>query len=360
VKKTTTIVIPILNERDNIKPLVKKIDDTLSEYAYEILFVDDGSKDGTTAEIKSLASEFPLELLERKGKKGLASAVADGITKTKSEYLVVMDADLQHPPELLPRLIKAIIEEDNDIAVASRYTKGGGGTTGWRLWRRLVSKGATTLSHLLLPKTRFIDDPMSGYFAFNRKVIKGIKLEPIGYKILLEIITLGNHKKSKQLPYNFKLRQAGQSKLGIKQQIEYLKHLFSLMRRGGEVKRFIRFCMVGFSGVGVNMGLLWFFTDVGGLYYLLSSIIAVEASILTNYTLNNFITFADRKKSGVGNFFKRMGKFNTISLAGLLINMSVLYFFTEAVGLYYLIANALGIMAATSWNYLVNNWWTWR
>lgn len=171
---------------------------------------------------------------------------------------------------------------------------------------------------------------------------------------------LGSYNSIKELPFDFQSRVHGKSKLNIRQQIDYLRHLFSLMDRKGELLRFVKFCLVGISGVGINIGLLWLLTESLGFHYMLSAIISIEASVITNFTLNNFFTFADRNERGNGLFIGRLFKFNITSLVGIAINAGALLFFTEAFGIFYILSSLIGIAMATMWNYLVNNWWTWR
>ena len=356
--KTISLIIPTYNEHDNIIPLTQRLNHVLSGHSYEIVFIDDNSADGTAELAASLKDEYPIKVIVRKNKRGLASAVVDGLKVTSGHIIAVMDADLQHPPELVPDLLREI-EAGADVAVASRYVKGGG-CQGWGLTRRLMSKGAGFLAHLLLPATRQVSDPMSGFFMFNREVVAEAQLKPTGYKILLEILMVGKFQSVAEVPYTFVTRERGKSKLNARQQIDYLKHILSLMRRTGELARFIKFCLVGISGVGVNMGLLWLLTELGGLFYLLSAAISIETSIITNFLLNNYFTFADRNKQGVKPLFGRLLKFNLVSLAGLGINMAILWLLTEGLGLFYMVSNIVGIAAATLWNYLVNNWWTWK
>jgi dolichol-phosphate mannosyltransferase len=223
-----------------------------------------------------------------------------------------------------------------------------------------MSKGAVFLAHLLLPATRQINDPMSGFFLFNKGVVANADLKPSGYKILLEILMEGKFQNATEVPYTFRIRSRGQSKLNASQQISYLRHLYSLMRRKGELLRFVKFCLVGLSGVLVNLGLLYLLTEFAGLYYLISAAISIESSIVSNFILNNFFTFADRRLPGAKSFVNRLLRFNLVSLAGLAINMGVLGLLTEVVGIYYLISQLFGIAAAILWNYLVNTWWTWR
>ncbi len=147
------------------------------------------------------------------------------------------------------------IRDGADMAIGSRYVKGGG-CEGWGLLRRIMSRGAGFLAHLFLPSTRGIADPMSGFFMFRPAIIEGAELQPTGYKILLEILVAGNPQHVAEVPFVFVTRTVGESKLKLSQQIDYLKHIASLMRRKGELSRFLRFCLVGASGVLVNMGLL--------------------------------------------------------------------------------------------------------
>ena len=192
--RTISIIIPTYNEKDNIIPLVERIDHALSNQNYGIMFVDDNSRDGTAELVATLSPKYPVKVMVRRDKKGLASAVVDGLNQVTGQIVVVMDADLQHPPEVVPNLLQAI-EGGADIAIASRYI-GGGSCQGWGLIRRIISKGALILVHLLLPSTRRIKDPVSGFFVFNRQVVTHADLRPTGFKILLEVLMEGEFKKS--------------------------------------------------------------------------------------------------------------------------------------------------------------------
>ncbi|UCG54571.1 MAG: glycosyltransferase family 2 protein, partial [Dehalococcoidia bacterium] len=342
----------------------------LAVYDYEIIFVDDNSSDGTAELATSLQTEHPIKMIVRKDKRGLASAVVDGLSKVSGKYVVVMDADLQHPPEVVPNLIKTI-DEGADIAVASRYIKGGG-CQGWSLTRRLISRGAILLAHLLLPATRKVNDPMSGFFIFKKEIATDTSLNPAGFKILLEILMVGKFKKVIEIPFIFITREKGESKLNTRQQIDYLKHIYSLMQRTGEILRFIKFALVGGSGVVVNYGLYWILTRFAGFIPLddeitggitsgnLAMAISIETSIITNFLLNNYFTFADRSTRGILPFFGRLLNFNLICLIGGLIQIGVANLLAITLGIYDLIAIPIAIITATLWNYLLNNWWTWR
>lgn len=353
-----SLIIPTYNERDNIVPLVERINRAMSGYDYVLVLIDDNSRDGTAELAASLAKKYPVRVVVRKDKRGLASAVVDGLQYVSGDIVGVMDADLQHPPEVLPELVKKV-EAGADMVIASRYVKGGG-CRGWGLTRRLMSKAAGMVAHVVLPSTRRINDPMSGFFMFNRRAVDGADLTPTGYKILLEMLVKGQFHNVAEVPYIFDTRRGGKSKLRARQQIDYLKHIYRLMRSSGELTRFLKFCLVGLSGVGVNEGLLWLLTERAGLQYLWSSAVGIETSIITNFIFNNFFTFRDRRSAGVKPTLYRLLKFNLVSLAGLGINLGVLWLFTNTLGIYYLLSNLIGIAVAALWNYALSNWWTWR
>ncbi len=369
MKKNISLVIPTYKEKDNIEPLVTRLSAALADYKYEIVIMDDNSRDGTEELVKSLSAEYPVRIVVRRDKKGLASAVVDGFEHAASDIIIVMDADLQHPPEVVPSLINAI-NDGADIAIGSRYIKGGG-CEGWSLLRRIMSKGAAFISHLFLPSTRKINDPMSGFFALRKDVVKDAKLNPAGFKILLEILMLGNWKSAVEVPFMFVTRSRGESKLNTKQQLDYLKHIYSLMQRTGELVRFIKFCIVGGSGVIVNYGLYWILTRFAGFTAIadtssgilsgnLALIISIETAIISNFTLNNFFTFSDRNTGGLAGFLKRLVNFNLICLVGGLIQIGVANLFAVVFGVYDLVSVLIGIIVAFLWNYLLNNFLTWK
>ncbi len=236
----TSLIIPTFNERDNVTPLVERIAKALSGYKYQIVFVDDNSQDGTAGVVKSLASDYPIKVLVRQNKRGLATAIIDGINLADGDIIGVMDADLQHPPEVLPDLIQEI-EKGKDLVIASRYAPGGG-CENWKLSRRIISKGAIALAYILLPPTRKIKDPVSGFFLFRRELIENLKLDPTGCKILLEILIMAEPENVSEVPYVFVARKVGRSKLSLRQERDYLKHLLSLIKRKGYILDRTDFC----------------------------------------------------------------------------------------------------------------------
>jgi len=354
-----SLIVPTYNEVDNIATLARRVHEALSSHcSYELIVVDDDSPDGTAEAARGLESQYPVRVFVRHNERGLASAVIHGFGKAGGEVLGVIDADLQHPPEMIPDLLQRA-RDGADVVVGSRY-EAGGGTEKWTRERLIVSKVAKMLAQLLLPSSKKVSDPLSGFFLFKRRVIEGVKLDPVGYKILLEILVRGKVERVASVPYIFRGREAGASKYGIREQINYLRHILRLLPADSGVRRFVKFCLVGGSGVVVNMGLLWLLTEVVGLFYLVSAAIAIETSIINNFILNDIWTFKDRRAPGMAARLMRLLKFNLVSAVGIGINMGVLWTCTEVLGIYYLISNLIGIAAAMLWNFIINLSWTWR
>lgn len=353
-----SLIVPTYNERENIVPLVERIHKSLSNYNYELIVVDDNSPDQTSELAKTLSSKYPVSVIVRTTERGLASAVVAGFKQAKGDVLGVIDADLQHPPEFIPDLLNAI-RNGADVAIASRYIPGGG-IEGWTLKRKIISIGAKLPANLLLSSARKIKDPLSGFFLFKKKVIDGATLSPTGYKILLEVLVRGNANKVIEVPYTFKERERGRSNLTSKEQINYLKHLFRLAWDDGGIKRFLKFCVVGASGAGVNLGFLALFVEVAGMSKIWAQIPAYEISILTNFAFNEFWTFSDRRTPGLQPFLIRALKFNLVSLIGWGINFSVYTLALKVAHINYIVSEVIAIAVATMWNFLSNVAWTWK
>jgi len=217
-----SILLPVLNESDNLKILIPELHKVLRREKFEIIVIDDNSKDDTEKTIKNFKKKYNIKYLLRKDKKGLSSAVVDGISLAKGDLILVMDSDLSHPPEVIPQILKSI-REGNDIVVASRYAKGGG-VVKWPLSRKWISVFATILAKPLVK----VKDPLAGFFCFKRYVIEDSKLSPIGFKILLEILVKGKYNKVAEIPYVFQNRFTGESKADFKIYLQYNLHLLRL------------------------------------------------------------------------------------------------------------------------------------
>jgi dolichol-phosphate mannosyltransferase len=375
-----SLVIPTYNEGKNIEPLIARLGVLLDEALpgdYELIVVDDDSPDLTWKTALALTTTYPqLRVMRRQGERGLSSAVIRGWQVAQGQILAVIDADLQHPPEVLLELLAALAQ-GADLAVASRHVSGGG-VSEWSLVRRMLSRGAQTVGLLLLPQVvGRVSDPMSGYFMVRRGAIAGPLLNPKGYKILLEVLGRGAIATIAEVGYVFQERQEGASKVTWRQYIDYIHHLLRL-RLGGRLsqmhrrlslqrfplQKFWRFGLVGLSGVLVDMAILYLLHSTLGLPLTRSKIVAAEVAIINNFFWNDAWTFAEvsQQQQGWSARLKRFVKFNAICLGGLVLNVLVLN------GIYNLVfgqrwaymANLIAIAIVTFWNFWLNLKLSWR
>ncbi|WP_013323742.1 glycosyltransferase [Gloeothece verrucosa] len=372
-----SLIIPTYNESRNIKDLIvllTRILDPVLSNNYELIIVDDNSPDRTWEVAQTLTQTYPqVQVMRRQNEKGLSSAVIRGWQAARGDILGVIDADLQHPPEILLKLLNKI-QQGADLAVASRHVEGGG-VSEWSILRRFLSRGAQLLGLIILPRVvGRVSDPMSGYFMVRRSSIAGPILNPLGYKILLEVIGRGNIENIAEAGYVFQERQEGESKVTWKQYLEYILHLLRLRSRGRiekltqrfnfPVGRFVRFGLVGLSGVFVDMSLFYLLSDPSALGWGLtrSKIIAAEVAIINNFLWNDRWTFGDlsSQQRGWGKRLKRLLKFNVICLAGLVLNVLLLNLLFNVFGINRYLANFLAIGLVTLWNFWVNLKLSWR
>ena len=224
-----SIVVPSFNESENVRPLVEQLDEALVNTDHEIVFVDD-SKDNTPDVIREIMKEKPYVRLEhRVGETGLATAVLKGFSLAEGDYIAVMDADLQHPPMILKYMYYAL-EEGYDFCIPSRFIPGGS-DGGLNLYRKFVSGTARYIGKIALPCLRKVTDPTSGLFMFRRECLKDADLQPIGWKIMVEVLAMCTYSSIIEIPYTFQDREAGESKLSGKVTLEYLKQVLDLMKR---------------------------------------------------------------------------------------------------------------------------------
>ncbi|MFP4523935.1 MAG: GtrA family protein [Candidatus Woesearchaeota archaeon] len=359
------IIIPTYNEAANIEPLLKEIftvTKAIKGWEAHVLIVDDKSPDGTGKLVKKLQKKHArLHLLEGR-KQGLGVAYIRGMRhamKTlKPDAVFEMDADHSHPPALLPRFLKEV-ERGADFVIGSRYIPGGG-TPQWPVKRRLMSKGANFLARVIAGLYG-VKDCTSGYRCISTKLLKRIDLKRLGAKgysfqmnLLSQAIRKGG--RVKEIPLVFHDRQQGESKMRFSDIAEFFLNAVKLRLQTWE--RFIKFAIVGGTGVLVNMGVLAAVTELAGVTYQVSSLIAIETAIIWNFFLNHKWTF--RKSTNPSSTFVKLLKFNAVSIVGAAINWGVLVLLTEAFGVFYLLSNLAGIAVAVVWNYLANAHYTWR
>jgi len=314
--------------------------------AFELIVVDDASGDGTAELAESLAPELPVRVLRRPGRLGLATAVVAGWKIARGDVLGIMDADLQHPPEVLRELAASLRANNADLAVASRYIAGGG-TSGWSWIRRLISWAGVRLGWAVLPWTLGdVKDFGSGMFLVRAAVIAGVELKPLGIKTLLEILAKGKYQKLVEVPYVFQGRARGESKLGARQHVEYLQHLVRVGRASGELATWSRYALVGFLGAALNLGALYLLVQRAGWHLGLALPAAIQLALLSNFLWHNGMTFRSRgaRESGNGRILARFLRYEKLCLPGAILN-GVVTFVLARWGLHLLAAAAIGILA---------------
>ena len=371
-----SIIIPTYNESENIIQVLKSIGDHLPRNVWvEAIVVDDNSPDGTGKVVEDYITdsqneaEYSINVIHRKAKSGLSSAILDGIQHSSSETVVVMDSDFSHPPKIIPQLVEELSTSDCDIVIASRYTKGGE-VSGWSTKRKLISKGATGIAKAGLGVNE--SDPMSGFFAFKRKILEGIKFDAIGYKMLLEILVKTKGAKVKEIPYTFTDRTRGSSKLDSSTMFDFVTSVWRLYRYGHTAKvsdtrtsiRFIskagRFYTVGASGLLVNYLVSLLFADaVVNFWYIHATVIGIAISMTSNFILNKIWTFEDRNfeaKKTLGQY----GKFVGFSSLGALIQLGMVYVLVDNYQITYPLALIIAVIIAASSNFILNKKWTFK
>ena len=371
-----SIIIPTYNESRNIIQILKSIGENLPKnLTAEAIVVDDNSPDSTgkiveeyLKNVKKIAG-YTMDIIHRTSKNGLSSAILSGIQRAKGDTIVVMDSDFSHPPQIIPKMIESLKKYQCDMVIASRYISGGK-INGWTLKRKIMSKVATLIAKKGLGvKTK---DPMSGFFAFKKNILKGINFDAIGYKILLEILVKKSGIDVKEIPYTFENRSFGSSKLDRSTVTDYFKSAWKLYKFGKSKEkeerrnsvRFLskasRFYTVGLSGFGVNYLIsLLFAGGISDLWYLHATSIGIIASITTNFLLNKTWTFGDRDFSKKRTL-KQYGKFVTFSSLGALVQLGMVFYLVDEYQLSYPISLIFAVLSAAFGNYILNKKFTFK
>lgn len=357
-----SIVIPTYNEAAVIQETLRRAAVALRSTGedFELLVVDDSSADGTAELAESVAREVPVRVLRRPGRLGLATAVLDGWAMARGEVLGVMDADLQHPPEVLSRLVKALQEKGADLVIASRYVEGGG-TSDWTLTRRAISRSATHMAATVLPlKLASVGDPMSGMFLVRATALAGVRLAPLGYKILLEVLGKARYDKLVEVPYIFEEREHGSSKLGPRQYYEYLWHLGRLAVGTGQLRSWVGYGMVGLAGALIDLTVFYGLVQGAGWRPLFALLVAIQTALLNNFVWNQNFTFRSRGAlDGQGGILRRLVRYEWVCLPGAVINILLtLLLLSEGAGV--LLAASCGVVAGGMYNFYFNIPAIWR
>jgi len=350
---SVTVIVPTFGEAANLPLLIDRLDLLRKAVGLDLtlLLMDDDSRDGTEELVRSLALPW-VTLVVRTADRGLSLAVLDGLRRSTSDIVVVMDADLSHPPEKIPELLTAL-KDGADVAVGSRFTEGGSTADDWGPLRWLNSRIATLLA---LPLTT-MSDPMSGFFALRRKTLSsGRDFDPIGYKILLEIIVKCRLKYISEVPIHFENRQFGESKLSFNEQLRYFRHLRRLYTfRFGTWSHLAQFLVVGASGLGINLLALTLLLKAGtGERPAVA--LAIAVSMVWNFALNRRFSFSYARQNSIVRQF--LG-FVAACFLGALVN----YFTTTALWLRLhpsQMAAISGVLAGTAFNFAASRFVVFR
>ena len=375
-KPQVSIIIPTYNESQNILNVLKSIGDIIPKNIFtEAIVVDDNSPDGTgrivedyLKNVKKIAG-YTIDVIHRTTKNGLSSAILSGIQRATGDTIVVMDSDLSHPPQIIPKMIDALKKYQCDMVVASRYITGGQ-INGWNKKRKLLSKVATMIAKKGLGvKT---SDPMSGFFAFKKGILKGLNFDAIGFKILLEILVKKRELSVKEIPYTFQNRTFGSSKLDFSIIINYFKSVWKLYRYGRSEEnnekrnsvKFIskagRFYTVGAIGFTINYLIsLMFSGGITEIWYLHANILGIIVSMTSNFVLNKWWTFGDRNFS-FKKTISQYSKFIMFSSFGALIQLGVVFSLVDNYDWVYTTALGIGVLTGAFSNFILNKKWTFK
>ena len=354
-----TVVVPTFNERENIPLLCERLSAVLAGIAWEAIFVDDDSPDGTADAVRAIARrDSRVRCLQRVGRRGLASACIEGILASSAPYVAVMDADLQHDETLLPRMYACLCDEPYDLVVGSRYVAGGG-VGDWDTSRQRASAAATFLSRAIT-KTE-IADPMSGFFMLRRAVFDDAlrRLSAQGFKILLDLLASASAPpRIKELPFEFRQRQHGESKLDALVMWEFAMLLADKLIGHIVPVRFALFALIGGIGVFFHMAVLWTGLRYFALPFTPAQTIATIVAMTVNFFLNNFFTYADKRLKG-WRALRGLLSFYAICSLGAVANIGIAsYLFAEQERWW--LAGVAGIIVGSVWNYAVSSIFTWK
>jgi dolichol-phosphate mannosyltransferase len=341
-----SVVVPSRNEAGNVDLLISKLEAALAGQAAEVIFVDD-SDDETPARVaeRSRRASLPVEVVHRRPHErsgGLGGAVAEGLG-ARGAWVCVMDADLQHPPEIVRGLLRMAEGENRDLVVATRFREGGS-DGGLGVLRKLVSRAFAAAARMFFPRSlRGVSDPMSGFFLVRRSAVDVRALKPNGFKILLEILVRSSFGSVGEVPYAFADRLAGESKASLREGVRFLAQLVRL-RMPETTGRLARFGLIGLSGLVVNESLLALLTERARLYYLASAVISTQASILWNFALTERWVYA--RRSCRLDWRVRLGAFCLVCTTAQVLTTPILYLLVLG-GTPYLIGNLVAIGAST-------------
>ena len=354
------IILPTLNERGNLAPLVERIENALGPDGWEVLIVDDDSKDGTADEARALAmNDRRVRVIQRIGRRGLASAAIEGFCATAAPYCTVMDADHQHDPALLPKMLASLKAGEADICVASRFVEGAS-TKEWADPERVRLSGMANAMARKLTGVE-LSDPMSGYFMIPTATARALvpRLSGIGFKILLDLLATSDAPmKVKEFPLRFAKRREGESKLDRAILFDFLAGLYDKTLGQLIPTRFALFGTVGALGVIVHMAVLASLLFVFEEAFTIAQGVAVLSAMSFNFWLNNWLTYRDKRLTGWGDLLRGWAGFCLTCAVGGFANVAVATLL-ESEGVFWALAALCGILIGSVWNYALSSRFVW-
>ena len=348
-----SLVIPTFNERENIEPLLRRLTEVLPETGTEICFVDD-STDDTPEVIRAAAQRCPIPVTvhhRENGAGGLGGAVVEGMRLARGDWVVVMDADLQHPPEIVPDLIAAGMRDGADLVIGTRYAAGGtnGGLSDG--YRRIVSSTSTMVTKLIFRNALLrVSDPMSGLFAVRTSSLEVDRLRPLGYKILLELLVRNRPGRIVEVPYSFQPRHAGDSKSTVAEGMRFLKHL-GVLRLGAQRFRMLAFALIGLSGLLPNQFTMWLLTLMG-VHYVPAALMANLVAVAWNFALTDTLLYRNRRHRRLPG---RLARFFLMGHADLVLRIPLLAVLVDGVHLGVLVANLVTLVTSFVVRFLISD-----
>jgi dolichol-phosphate mannosyltransferase len=355
-----SIVLPTFKERDNVRELVRRLDVALKGVAWEAIFVDDNSPDGTAAEAKAVAVHDPrVRCIRRVGRRGLAGACIEGMLASAAPYVAVMDADLQHDENALIQMLATLRDDRADLVAASRYIAGGSAES-FSKSRGAISGLATRMVRRVLDVP--LSDPMSGFFMMRRDRFDAIapQLSPAGFKILLDVVaTAGPSLRVAEQSYVFGKREQGESKFNIQIGLEFMGLLFAKLTGDAVDPRFIFFALVGATGLAVHLVTLKVALLVAPTAFGYAQAIATGVAMTSNFFLNNEITYRDRRLKGWWMLWGFL-EFCAFCSLGALANIDIASQLFRSQHEVWWVAGAAGALMSALWNYAMSSLFVWR
>ena len=354
-----TIVLPTFNERENVEPLIARLEVVLAEIEWEAIFVDDDSPDGTAAHVRTIGRRKPyIRCVQRLGRRGLSTACIEGVLASTAPFFAVMDADLQHDEELLPRMLMELKSTSIDIVIGSRYV-GGGSLGDWDRSRARISDLGTRLSRLVVKAD--LHDPLSGYFMMRRPAFEAAmrQLSGQGFKILIDLFASSPYPLAfKELPFEFRRRQHGESKLDTLVAWEYVLLLLDKLVGHVVPVRFALFSIIGGLGLFVHLAALALVLKALGADFTLAQSVATIAAMTSNFFLNNWFTYRDRRLHG-WRLVRGLLSFCLLCSVGAIGNVGIASYVFHTAQAWWL-AGIAGAIIGSVWNYATSAVFTWR